>query len=818
MTAIMAPDLDAELLLPAPVTTTTDAIDLQSAQQQQLDRKQTIKARRQQFSKACIVVAAAAIALSVTNTVFRKSFVERSRSTSDTCASDLANGRWIEESDTKGWWKTNKCFLRPYAKKDAVKCLKHTQAVFVGDSTARTAYLALREKLLPNAPQIEDKHQNQNAETDHVSLYFYWDPFWNVTDFKNPPWIGTTGEKKEDDGTESSLVLFSAGHWFMRLAGESGEKDFEAALNKVLDGAAERERDGTGNGNEKILVRPVTPVVDSKLNAGRQGLLTNEKVVRYNSIVDAVFETRTSESVEHATYISNLYSAGEHLTEDGLHYDAKVLESEVQMHLNKACNQDYARFPAMSATCCATYPTVKSQQLVTLLAFAVMGVATWIWRTTDRTMDAKGGPHSSPIFQRVTGILDVYLPTEVAAKDLAIIGLAVLYMLVVDRTSLFTKVNKIFSYPAFGALALICIVPGLSTIKTEKDSTFLNRHQTDEWKGWMQLAILVYHYTGASSVTPIYAVIRVMVASYLFMTGYGHFTFFYKKDTFTFARAASVLVRLNLLSAAMAYTMDRDILFYYFGPLVSFWFIVLWVTMRVGHQYNKTTSFLLTKIVVAAVASYMFIRVPWCLETLFEGLEKVGNVEWDAKESSFRLILDHLVVFAGMITAFVVIQTPDHLVSVHRTKAIVGSTVVMVLYAVLIGNVDSKFEYNALHPYVSPFVVVSFTILRNATPGVRSQTSGFFRWVGANSLELFLVQYHVWLAVDTKGVVVLDLPGWFGSEPMAIVTFGVVFFAIAERVSGASARIVERIASPKVGKWRVGVVMAVLVGWNWTWW
>ena len=38
------------------------------------------------------------------------------------------------------------------------------------------------------------------------------------------------------------------------------------------------------------------------------------------------------------------------------------------------------------------------------------------------------------------------------------------------------------------------IIVAFMTIKETKDNGILNRNQTEEWKGWMQMQFLMYHY------------------------------------------------------------------------------------------------------------------------------------------------------------------------------------------------------------------------------------------------------------------------------------------------------------------------------------
>lgn len=71
-------------------------------------------------------------------------------------------------------------------------------------------------------------------------------------------------------------------------------------------------------------------------------------------------------------------------------------------------------------------------------------------------------------------------PALVFSAAIALIYLA-------DRTGFWLKEQKDYNPWIFVFLTCSWLVVGLVTIKrTDKDLGFLNREQTDEWKGWMQ--------------------------------------------------------------------------------------------------------------------------------------------------------------------------------------------------------------------------------------------------------------------------------------------------------------------------------------------
>ena len=352
-----------------------------------------------------------------------------------------------------------------------------------------------------------------------------------------------------------------------------------------------------------------------------------------------------------------------------------------------------------------------------------------------------------------------------------------------------------------------------------QDQPFLSRDQTDEWKGWMQFVILIYHYTGASKILWIYVIVRLLVASYLFMTGFGHTVFFYRKGDYSLRRCASVLIRINLLSCLLPYIMRTDYLFYYFAPLITFWFTVVYITMRLGCSRNSSSFFLIGKIIVSASVVTALNRVPGVLEAIFWSLKMACQINWNVSEWRFRNLLDVYIVYIGMIAGILSIKItdakrgrdPSHgldivrkYFSALRLFSIVLAVVVLPGFWFLTRRSPDKFHYNWWQPYISFLPILSFVVLRNCSRHIRNVHSSVFAWLGRHSLETFTLQFHIWMAGDTKGLLSL---GIFGrntnfvngrQQDFALIT--IIFVWVSWHVASATGTITSWVIDPSEGR------------------
>ncbi len=528
-----------------------------------------------------------------------------------------------------------------------------------------------------------------------------------------------------------------------------------------------RAREGL---HDLILFAPVSLPIQSQLDPARAAKLTPERIQRMNDYLQYVAKKHDLE-ILWSYSLMTLKRPSAHEA-NGIHVVENVAERQADIFLNMRCNSEPSldQYP-FDKTCCNIQPSVNREQQVLILVVAI----TILWALFGRPkpqLVEESGP-------------SIFTTSEVISAA-GILAMATLYCFVADRTLIFDKLQKVPSQRAFLRLAALTMLGALlNVLRSGKRSTdvfakptrsapaqtFLSRDQTDEWKGWMQFMILFYHYTGMSSVLWVYQTVRLLVASYLFMTGYGHTVYFLKTNNFSLNRVASVLVRLNLLSCLLAYLMRTDYNFYYFPALSSFWFFVVYLTIRIRHQPNVVPRVLTFKILVSAILVQLLVRTPTVLELLFKFLQETCNMNVDVEEVRFRLSLDAYIVYAGMFAATLYLQLTGAApcsttcLATHIKKvptavnalSVIASAVVLPAYFVVIRRCPDKYDYNWWHPAISPLPVLAFVVLRNATQALRDFHFSLFAWLGRFSLETFILQYHIWLAADTKALLSFGL-------------------------------------------------------------
>lgn len=708
----------------------------------------------------------------------------------DTCEQLLSSGRFLGGNV----WQPQSCMMHKYKTSEAKNCLADKHIIFIGDSRIRQLFYSFIKLLNPEVKEEGVKHGDIpfKDETMSTKVDFIWCPEVNNSMKQRfSSWSESTPSKPH-------IVMVGAATWSIKIHNGSTESFLQyktnvSAVAPILEKLAE---------TTEVYWALQDPVDENLLSESRK-MITNKKIGAYNEVAVGILNNsaRNSKSRIKIFSVSKLISQ-DTITEssDGLHIPESSRAISAMILMNAYCNKIVT--PVDGSCCQPRAPLTLIQKLAAcIFAASAIGylIQTLIHRNIHRRSklctDLESGEERKP-----TTATPAASTLEVLLQSVCKLGLIMTYFYLCDRADLFMKENKFYTHSSFFIPIIYLLVLGVFYIENTKETKVLNRDQTDEWKGWMQLVILIYHISGASSFLPVYMHVRVLVAAYLFQTGYGHFSFFWLKGDFGFYRVCQVVFRLNFLVVVLCIVMDRPYQFYYFVPLVTFWFVIIYGSLAVWPQIIQKQAngnslwnfglllklgFLLLIICFLTYSQGLFEKIfsLWPVSTLFE---LNGSVyEW-----WFRWKLDRYAVFHGMLFAFLYLALQKRqILSEGKGEPLFSSNVSNILlffsvlsfltYSIWASSCKNKNECNEMHPSVSVVQILAFVLIRNIPGYARSVYSTFFAWFGKISLELFICQYHIWLAADTKGILVL-IPG----NPMLnIIVSTFIFVCVAHEIS-----------------------------------
>ncbi|RSM19435.1 hypothetical protein CDV31_001595 [Fusarium ambrosium] len=742
------------------------------------------------------------------------------------CNALLHEGSWLNAPDNNGSrapftnWQPKGCMLHKYKKEEIADCMEGRHMLFFGDSTTRQIFYGMARLL--DVDKANDARKNSNKHGIHdmdfggVRLVQVWDPLMkpgNATDMIEDQLALYRQERLNPLPIEQqkapAFVFMGVGIWFAARfeEGVSLEK-FKTTFQNVS--AIVQNKDfGTfgsrpmypddGIGSEMFLAPVAPPFYDEMPDYRKTGIASNPgEIEAIDEYLETMEETSGIPMLWSYPALSQDQMGVMQDLENGFHVIDSVAEMKAQILLNLRCNAkiDAKKGYPYDRTCCTDYGP-KSWIQIAIVGFGILYVG-------------------AAALIEILALMSKQVPKlSIFNADIATFVTGLLACYWADRTQSFAKGSKEYVTFDFNLLTALCFIAGFAFLAKSKppparpgsqtpapatldDMKPLSRDQTDEWKGWMQAIILVYHWTGASRDLNIYVGVRLLVAAYLFQTGYGHAVFFSTKKDFSFKRVAAVLLRLNLLSCALPFIMNTDYMFYYFAPLVSFWFVIIYALFAIGKKYNDNTYALVVKIIIsAAICPGVMLWTP-VLEWVFSALSLVFRINWDLHEWQFRLGLDGIIVYVGILMGIASVRTKAYnqiLTKSYGIAGIVGILSMPVYWWVAVSHAEKKQDYTKLHPIFSFIPIMGFIAARNISPVARTWYSRSFGWLGKCSLETFTLQFHILLAADTKGVLLLDIfqgdGGLLSDRWRALVVIVPIFLWISSRVADATGGMVK---------------------------
>ncbi|XP_064556342.1 N-acetylneuraminate 9-O-acetyltransferase [Drosophila montana] len=721
---------------------------------------------------------------------------------SDSCQWLLSKGRFKGDNE----WQPYGCMMHKYSYTDTRRCLRYlaffgnkNNFVFIGDRSVRLLYERFVEQLQLAQPgdELDDEYDNNGSARANVARFE--DKKLDIlvqyigASEVSPALIDRLYQLEQEKQLSSVYVMGLT--YGAQLAGNvTDELLRQYSVNLTLLVAPFHRLVAQSS---RVLWKLADRVDEEKLPSAWK-LVHNDDIDRLNNVARNVFRYTDARVWESAWHIANglLDNAI-----DGHRLSAHGQRLEVQLLWNMYCND---QMNYNDGTCCSSAEPYTSLQIVAYALFGVcialvggMCLRRWLLHLRGHTLyvplQQQQHQHSSHSHHPANALAVLITDYGTPLVALSLLGLIMAYFYLCDRTNFFMKENKYYSEFSFWIPVAYVFALGLFFTEESRFTKVLNRQQTDELRGWILLVVLIYYMTGAQRILPIHMHIKLLISGYFFLTGYAHFTHIWLTggSGSMFVRFFQAMFRLNFLSILLCFCMNRPYQFYYFVPLLSFWLCVIYFVLSLPPRITSASVdanplhylYLVSKcigclgvITVLFMSEVFFERIfvtrPW--KALFV------TTDDDIHEWWHQWKLDRYTVTYGMIYAacfhiaqkYSVFDDNNHgnlfsrRTSISVTLLALLGVGIYTAFSLLCRNVQNCEE---IHSYILFIPIIGYVVLRNISGILRTRYSSFFAWFGRISLELFVCQYHIWLAADRHGVLVL-LPG-FPTLNMIITSF-----------------------------------------------
>jgi hypothetical protein len=498
---------------------------------------------------------------------------------------------------------------------------------------------------------------------------------------------------------------------------------------------------------------PSRSVDNGKIVAWKRQFLTNEAVAFYNSIAERVMR-RHGIPVLHALAAQTI---------DGIHTLASAA-------------------PSLALSLCQQLGRVKAPTSI---------VAVMLWGVRYALVLSAGYSAGVSIGSSAT---DMTLH-----RSWLKMCLILLYVLFATMRSFSAKYASLDFFG--GSLIALFAIAGIvewSSFATTKmaEGVALDRDQTEEQKGWMQAMFLLYH---LFSVAQVYIFVRVLVSGFIWLTSFGHAAFQKSGARISWIRFWSLMFRLNFFCVLLMVVTGNNYILYYVCALHTWWFLLVTGSLELGKFLGASENVVTTVLFLCC----LLWDVPGAVLTLFSPLSWLLGASGSLHQFYFRTHLEHFIGGWGLTVGLGLVQVRARVSSAPSFLTGSCGLLCIVMWLVLVWCCENKFIYNAVHPYISVVPVHGLWLLRNCNPWLRARSLSVLVWIGRRSLELYLLQFHILMGANAKGLFVL--------VPYPLINFivtGSLFVLCATTAYDCTKQIQEKLSVSSV-KW-IGVT--VLLG------